>query len=585
MHEQLSQLYTSKSIYTLSCNSTPSAAFLQEPTGSQATHPSALIGSRKQLPLLLLLLASLFFACKKGDLPPAPAPEPQPQPPITQPDLTTPLKNEADFPIGVAISYAGMMNDTRYQDIVKRDFDAVTFEYNMKHGAIVNAGGGKDYSRADEMVDKVTAAGLSVFGHTLIWHQNNNGDFLRSFGTSVVAGGSNLMLTPADLNGTFENAGSGTTPATLFQGWFGSTGGNAAATFEKETANPQQGSAALKVSVATPGANPWDVQFLNSDWKPTAGKTYQIKFWVKSAGSGSFRAINQTPNAGSPHFAQMTVTPTATWSEVVWNYTAPAGAIQFGFHFPSAGTFWIDAISIQETTLTPVSNAVGAQRMDSVMKDWIQTTVNRYKSKVRAWDVVNEPFTDGNPVLRNGSNSTGDTYYWAQFLGRGYIAKAFRYAREVDATAELYLNDYNLESNPAKLDSIIALANELKAAGVPITGIGTQMHVTLNDSYANIDQMLRKLAATGLKVRISELDVRADNSTAAQASLAAMYKHVASSYIKNVPAAQRAGITVWGVTDTSSWLYNNGTQFPLLYDKDYNRKPAYGSFLTGLREK
>ncbi|MDQ3278567.1 MAG: endo-1,4-beta-xylanase [Bacteroidota bacterium] len=538
------------------------------------------------VPLLLL-----FFACKKSDLDPAPAP--QPQPPVTQPDPTTPLKAEADFPIGVAISYAGMMTDVRYQEIVKRDFDAVTFEYNMKHGAIVGAGGTKDFSRADELVEKVTTAGLSVFGHTLIWYQNNNGDFLRSFGTTATAGGTDLLLTPADLNGKFENAGSGTTPTTLFQGWLASVGGTGSATFEKETAAPQQGTAALKVSVNTPGANPWDVQFLNGDWKPTAGKTYQIRFWVKSAGSGSFRAINQTPNAGSPNFAQLSVTPLATWSEVVWNYTAPAGAIQFGFHFPSAGTFWIDNISIQETTLTPVSTSVGAQKMDSVMKDWIQTTVNRYKSKVRAWDVVNEPFTDGNPVLRNGSNSTGDTYYWAQFLGRAYIAKAFHYAREVDATADLYLNDHNLESNPAKLDSLVSLANELRAANVPITGIGTQMHISINDSYSSIDGMLRKLASTGLKIRISELDVRAGNGGAAGtppnattlASQAAMYKHVVSAYLKNIPVAQRAGITVWGVTDNGSWLYNNGAQYPLLYDKDYNRKPAYASFLAGLREK
>ncbi|RYY82784.1 MAG: endo-1,4-beta-xylanase, partial [Chitinophagaceae bacterium] len=167
------------------------------------------------------------------------------------------------------------------------------------------------------------------------------------------------------------------------------------------------------------------------------------------------------------------------------------------------------------------------------------------------------------------------------------------YAREADATADLYLNDYNLEYSTAKLDSIVALANELKADGVPITGIGTQMHISTTDSYSNIDAMLRKLASTGLKVRISELDVKAGNggaagtppNAAALASQAAMYKHVVSSYLKNVPAAQRGGITVWGVTDNSSWLYNNGAQFPLLYDKDYNRKPAYGSFLTALREK
>jgi endo-1,4-beta-xylanase len=62
-----------------------------------------------------------------------------------------------------------------------------------------------------------------------------------------------------------------------------------------------------------------------------------------------------------------------------------------------------------------------------------------------------------------------------------------------------------------------------------------------------------------------------------------MIRYVVSSYIRHVPAAQRAGITVWGVTDNTSWLYNNGKEFPLLYDSNYKKKPAYSGFLQGLR--
>lgn len=539
------------------------------------------------LKLLLLLQVLVFFACKKsGGVDPAPSPEP----PVV--DNTTPLKDAADFPIGAAISYSSMTGDSKYAAIVKRDFDAVTFDYNMKHGAIVKADGTKDYSKADELVNLATGSGLAVFGHTLVWHQNNNGDFLRSLAVAPSATGADLLLSPADLNGTFDNGGSGTTPSTLFYWWFGGVNGGGVASFEQEAAaGSQQGNFSLKATVTTPGANPWDVQFINQDWKPVASKTYQIKFWVKSAGGGSFRAINQTPNTGSPNFASLTVTPTSSWSEVTWNYTAPANSIQFGFQFPSAGTFWIDNVSIVETTLSPVNSTAMAAKIDSVMKDWIQTTVSRYKAKVHAWDVVNEPFTDGTPVLRNGTSSSGDTYYWAQYLGRDYIAKAFRYASEADPAAELFLNDYNLESNSAKLDSIIALAAALKAAHVPITGIGTQMHISLNTSYGGIDQMMQKLAATGLKIRVSELDVKVGNggaagtppSSATLASQAALYQYVVSSYKKYIPAAQRAGITVWGITDNTSWLYNNGADYPLLYDKEYNRKQAYVGFLSALR--
>jgi endo-1,4-beta-xylanase len=176
-------------------------------------------------------------------------------------------------------------------------------------------------------------------------------------------------------------------------------------------------------------------------------------------------------------------------------------------------------------------------------------------------------------------------------MGRDFALKAFLYAREADPAADLYINDYGLESSNAKLDSTIAYVNELKAKGAKINGIGTQMHINWNTSRAGIDNMMQKLAATGLKVRVSELDVRAVMTSAAgtltpqlSSYQAEMYKYVVQSYIKHVPTAQRAGITVWGVNDRNSWLSNGGKEFPLLYDDNYQKKPAYGAFLMGLKQ-
>jgi endo-1,4-beta-xylanase len=228
------------------------------------------------------------------------------------------------------------------------------------------------------------------------------------------------------------------------------------------------------------------------------------------------------------------------------------------------------------------------------LRRWTRASVTRYPGKVKAWDVVNEPYTDGSPVLRTGTNTTGDTYYWAEWLGRSYIAKAFNYAREYDATADLFLNDYNLEFNPAKLDSIVALANQLKATGVPITGVGTQMHININTDKALIDAMFIKLASTGLKVRISELDIRINPSnltgfTPTSSQLedqAFMYKYVLQSYYSKVPAAQRYGVTVWGVNDNTSWIVvtQGREDFPLLFDASYRKKPAYVGLWKGLKQ-
>jgi endo-1,4-beta-xylanase len=236
-----------------------------------------------------------------------------------------------------------------------------------------------------------------------------------------------------------------------------------------------------------------------------------------------------------------------------------------------------------------------ATKLDEALGMYITTMVNRYKAKVKAWDVVNE-LLDDNGNLRNNANSptpsgATDWFVWSHYLGRDYALKAFNYAKAADPTASLFINDYNLESRPVKLDSLIKMVAELKTRGAKVDGIGTQMHITRATSYAGIDQMFQKLAATGLKIHVSELDVRINPNvvpgyilTAMEENYqAAMYLYVVQSYLKYVPKAQQFGITVWGVSDNTSWLYNNGKDYPLLYRADFSKKQAYAGVLKALR--
>ena len=120
--------------------------------------------------------------------------------------------------------------------------------------------------------------------------------------------------------------------------------------------------------------------------------------------------------------------------------------------------------------------------------------------------MVNEVIDD-NGNMRTGTH-VNDQFYWYAVLGQQYIANAFNYAHTADPDAVLFINDYNLESNPAKLNAFIALVNQLKGASVPIHGVATQMHININTSNSAIDNMFAQLAATGLKVHVSELDIR-----------------------------------------------------------------------------
>jgi len=103
--------------------------------------------------------------------------------------------------------------------------------------------------------------------------------------------------------------------------------------------------------------------------------------------------------------------------------------------------------------------------------------------------------------------------------------------------------------------------------------------------------MFIKLAATGLKIHVSEMDVRMNPNAVATYSLTAMeenyqakmYNYVIASYLKNIPKAQQYGITVWGVTDNTSWLYNSGKDFPLLYNSNYGRKQSYTGVVNAFK--
>ncbi|HYE54460.1 MAG TPA: endo-1,4-beta-xylanase, partial [Chitinophagaceae bacterium] len=493
-------------------------------------------------------------------------------------DTLTPLHEAADFPIGVAISYTPTMNDAKYLETVKRDFDAVTFDYHMKHGAIVQDNGTLDFSRADQMINKL--GGIEVFGHTLGWHQNQNANYLKQYAGLVAISGE--KLTNPGFEGGLAN----------WSVW--NTGNPAGTSTISAGSGPDEvrtGTGSMKVvnPVGYPGSQ-WRVQVASQLFPTVVGRQYVISYWVKAASAGgSIRMSTQDQNNGNAQYQGDQTIGTA-WQQIVWTITANSAQTRFLFDMgQAANTYFIDDASFKEI-LPPSTGPQIAAKVDEALNAYVTGMVNHFKSKVKAWDVVNELFAD-NGSIRTNDNTTqaNDVFVWSHYMGRDYALKAFNYAKAADPNAILYINDYGLETNAQKLDSLIAFVNELKSKGAKVDGIGTQMHIFTTTPYAGIDDMMRKLAATGLLVRISELDVRTggtapgEQSFEAKANQAVMYKYVIGSYLRHVPPAQRGGVTVWGLSDNYSWLYNNGVEHPLLYDQGYNRKPAYTSFLQALR--
>lgn len=518
---------------------------------------------------IFCFLIIISNSCKKTDsgggtiIPPPPPPPPAP--------VITILKDASSSPVGVGINYNLYKSNASYSALVKAQFDRITPEYQMKHGAIVNNLGTYDFSKTDDLINLLQADGLAVFGHTLAWHQNTNATYLRSLSSGV---GANLLVNPS-----FENA---------FNNWFTQVSSTAptSGAITQETTDVQSGTKAVKIVVNTPGPNAFSIQVVSDNFTVNPGSVYKFSFWAKAAANGQgLRAVAQ----GATYYAQVDQALSTSWTLYTFNFTPTESSVAVKFHFPNTGTFLIDDLSVGAS-----STALDATLIKNALQNWITTIVTRYKGKVTGWDVANEVIIDGTGELRTGANTagTGDSFFWADYLGRGYIADAFRWANSADPSAKLFINDYNLESDSRKLDTLIKIINELKSAAVPVHGVGSQMHISINTSNSGIDNAFQKLAATGLLIHVSEIDVRINPSNtnpfvASQALLdlqADKYKYVVESYFRNVPVSQRFGITVWNVTDADSWIVTGGkADAPTLFDNSFNKKPAYTGFAQGLK--
>jgi endo-1,4-beta-xylanase len=287
-----------------------------------------------------------------------------------------------------------------------------------------------------------------------------------------------------------------------------------------------------------------------------------------------------------------------------FNQVEPENAMKFQPIHPSASTYnFRDADSIaafakshnqslrghtlvwhQQNPTWVISGNTAAQ-LAGILQDHIKTVVSRYAGRVYAWDVVNEAFND-NGTLRS------TIWYDAPgigFTGTEYIEQAFRWARAADANTLLFYNDYSAESVNAKSDAIYAMVKDFRGRGVPIDGVGLQMHFTAGDtSLGGVESNIRRLTDLGLQVQITELDVRlaVDSSGNASPALlstqAQIYRDVVAICLK-FPLC--TAIQTWGFTDRYSWIPGTfaGQGAGLPFDASYRAKPAYDSMLASLK--
>jgi len=219
-----------------------------------------------------------------------------------------------------------------------------------------------------------------------------------------------------------------------------------------------------------------------------------------------------------------------------------------------------------------------------LMHKHIFTVMAHFYVEIATWDVVNEPVVD-NGGLRDS--------FWMHTIGPDYIEYAFRWASQADPQARLFVNDYAVEGICKKSDSLYELVRDLLKRGVPVHGVGLQMHLAIDETSGfsrpptvqELEENLRRFSDLGLDIHITEMDVQIQGLSCPMEERlekqARVYEDVLTVALRN---PQLKAFILWGFSDRYSWIprVTGCADAPLPFDEYYRPKPAYDALYRAL---
>ncbi len=545
--------------------------------------------------------------------------------------LESASKASPDFKLGVALAADDYAKKGAVYMLANTNFMEMTAGNAMKYASIVGDDGSMNFGTVEQFIDNAKAANMSIYGHTLCWHEQQNLKWLNS----LIAD----KEIPVDPDAPGQEV-----------------------TVERRC---------IEVCSDDMVDAAWDTQFwIMTDATFAEGDKWELSMNVRATYEASIGTQTHKGAGEYLHWAGCgTVKFTPKWTEYKASGTmdgSMAGGHSFAFNlndFAAANAYYFDDISLKINGVEMIKNSscdddnmkdnyiakekrggmVPATFVDSYtelvsgnsipltpeekaealtneLERWIKGMMEACGGYVKAWDVVNEAVSGGpwgqRYELQSANNTDGadKKFFWRDYLGDDFVRIPVKFARQYfeefggnPADLKLFINDYNLESDwddNQKLKSLIEWIARWESDGeTVIDGIGTQMHVTYymnpetqKSKEEHVVKMLELLASTGKLIKISELDMgiadaegnsikTADVTFEQQKAMAEYYKFIVTKYFEIIPAAQQYGITQWCITDSpdgSGWRAGEPVG---LWDINYARKPAYGGFCDALSQQ
>ncbi len=582
--------------------------------------------------LLIVFSAVLCFAsCKKDNE----DPDPDTQPSDTTQTNTTQkpnpnnyryLKTYVDRSLHPNFKFSGALdvgefnrNSNGVRDTVTAHFDEIVAGNAMKYGSVVNGSGKMDFSRVKTFVNDAKKAGLTIYGHTLAWHsQQQPGYLLGLMADKEIEVPENEKVDITDVEIEYRT----------IQSWN---------FWHSEFINANDntdysitiGADGALIKNNTQSSQNYMVQYQMANNLTTKfGITYTMTVKMKASEKAT---VHYSVGSWYPDNFNGRFEIDTEMKEYTVQFEP---AVEGGFVLFQTGSFVgdivVESLKITHKGSDKTISLTAEQKRDTLiwaMDQWIAGMMEATDGYVKAWDVVNEALSgggndgNGNYVLQNyennnisdPSNVSSGTFYWQVFMGdleyvRTAVASARKHFKGDPNELKLFVNDYNLEStwdDNKKVKSLVEWIKKWEADGVTrIDGIGTQMHISCYESSSlqkeaedHIIKMFQIMAASGKLCRISELDmgyVRGTNkwagsiktnqlTEAEHQQMADFYEFIIKKYFEIIPVEQQYGICQWCLTDAPSGGGWRGGEPVGIWTEGFKaRKATYIGFAKGL---
>lgn len=261
--------------------------------------------------------------------------------------------SQPGFKWGVALGLQEYLNKGVKYRLANRNFDEIVLGYEMKHGAVVQADGSLNLENVKSLLQTAGNAGMQVYGHTLMWHANQNAGYLKGLIAPM------LVTAPAYLN----NLHSGGLKDNSFTNWTKLNAGNGISAVAGAGMGTGNNAVELKANGATT-----DLQLVTPPIAINKAHKYEVVMYIRSNGDGEGRISFEGLNNNTPLIDwTKSGTPTATfptgmsWKEIrftISDFAADNIKLHFDLKNKAGVSYYIDinSLYVYDTQGTPLVN-------------------------------------------------------------------------------------------------------------------------------------------------------------------------------------------------------------------------------------